>query len=404
LQVTQVNSDWNATSGVAEILNKPTIPSITGLVAKSDYTPAHSLLVQQNGTGSPTSVAIGNNEILGRLSGGGSNIEGLSKTQVKTLLDLSGTNTGDNATNTTSNAYADSKVADSITNGVTTIAPSQNAVFDALALKQNVLTNPITGTGANGQVAFFNGTTTQAGDNGLFWDNTNKRLGIGTTSPGARLDVRAQGALSTDIAFRVRNSADTANLISVAGNGNVGIGTNAPLGRLDVSAGLATQTAGDLLVDTANNIVYIGKLDSASGNTNLIFRNRLGGVKAKWTNAGAGSILFGDFTNGYGVGIQQAGITTETTLPGNSLFHVNKGILGGVVASFINGSVLVGTSTDVASSQLTIDSTTKGFLPPRMTNAQRLAIASPAIGLMVYCTDMVEGLYVNKSTGWQFII
>lgn len=31
------------------------------------------------------------------------------------------------------------KVADSITDGVTTIAPSQNAVFDALALKQNAL-------------------------------------------------------------------------------------------------------------------------------------------------------------------------------------------------------------------------------------------------------------------------
>jgi hypothetical protein len=28
----QVNSDWNATSGVAEILNKPTIPSVTGFV------------------------------------------------------------------------------------------------------------------------------------------------------------------------------------------------------------------------------------------------------------------------------------------------------------------------------------------------------------------------------------
>jgi len=132
-----VNADWNATSGDAEILNKPTIPSITGLVAKSDYTPAHSLLVQQNGTGSPTSVAIGTNEILGRLSGGGSNIEGLSTTQVKTLLDLSGTNTGDNATNTTSNAYADAKVTDAIVDGVTTVAPSQNAVFDALALKQN---------------------------------------------------------------------------------------------------------------------------------------------------------------------------------------------------------------------------------------------------------------------------
>lgn len=33
--------------------------------------------------------------------------------------------------------YASAKVADSITDGVTTIAPSQNAVFDALALKQN---------------------------------------------------------------------------------------------------------------------------------------------------------------------------------------------------------------------------------------------------------------------------
>jgi hypothetical protein len=46
-------------------------------------------------------------------------------------------------------------------------------------------------------------------------------LGIGTYTAGARLDVKAQGALSTDIAFRVRNSADTDNLIDVAGNGLV---------------------------------------------------------------------------------------------------------------------------------------------------------------------------------------
>lgn len=44
-------------------------------------------------------------------------------------------------------------------------------------------------------------------------------LGIGTSLPGARLDVRAQGALSTDIAFRVRNSADTQNIIEVRGDG-----------------------------------------------------------------------------------------------------------------------------------------------------------------------------------------
>ncbi len=45
-------------------------------------------------------------------------------------------------------------------------------------------------------------------------------LGIGTgASIGARLDVRAQGVLSTDIAFRVRNSGDTANLFQVNGDG-----------------------------------------------------------------------------------------------------------------------------------------------------------------------------------------
>jgi hypothetical protein len=68
-------------------------------------------------------------------------------------------------------------------------------------------------------------------------------------------------------------------------------------------------------------------------------------------------------------------------------------------------SLAVGTfAPAVASAQMEIVSTTRGFLPPRMTNAQRLAIASPAVGLIVYCTDSVEGLYINKSTGWTFII
>jgi hypothetical protein len=81
-----VKADWNATSGDAEILNKPTIPDPSDFVSKSDYTPAHSLLVQQSGTGSPTAVSIGNDEILGRKSGGGSNIEGLSVSEVKSIL------------------------------------------------------------------------------------------------------------------------------------------------------------------------------------------------------------------------------------------------------------------------------------------------------------------------------
>lgn len=49
---------------------------------------------------------------------------------------LSGTNTGDNATNTTSNAYADGKVENNLT-ASTTVAPSKTAVNTALDAKYN---------------------------------------------------------------------------------------------------------------------------------------------------------------------------------------------------------------------------------------------------------------------------
>lgn len=63
----------------------------------------------------------------------------ITDAQQTVLGNTSGSNSGDNATNTTSNSYADSKVEDALVNGVTTKAPSQNIVFDALALKQDSL-------------------------------------------------------------------------------------------------------------------------------------------------------------------------------------------------------------------------------------------------------------------------
>jgi hypothetical protein len=70
---------------------------------------------------------------------------------------------------------------------------------------------------------FFQGTGNVVQQDAAFnWDNTNKRLGVGATPASTvRLDVRAQGALSTDIAFRVRNSADSADTFSIRGNGDM---------------------------------------------------------------------------------------------------------------------------------------------------------------------------------------
>lgn len=48
-------------------------------------------------------------------------------------------------------------------------------------------------------------------------------------------------------------------------------------------------------------------------------------------------------------------------------------------------------STAEASAIVQADSTSQGFLPPRMTSAQRDAIVAPATGLMIFNTD--EGTY-----------
>jgi hypothetical protein len=60
-----------------------------------------------------------------------------------------------------------------------------------------------------------------------------------------------------------------------------------------------------------------------------------------------------------------------------------------------------GTSPD-ASAMLDVKSTSKGLLIPRLTTAQRLAIGSPAEGLMVYDTDL-GGYCYRRSGAWKIL-
>ncbi len=69
------------------------------------------------------------------------------------------------------------------------------------------------------------------------------------------------------------------------------------------------------------------------------------------------------------------------------------------VASLINAqSVGIGTASPNSSAMLDISSTNSGLLVPRMTAAQRAAIAAPANGLMVYDTDAGSFYYYNGSS------
>jgi len=63
-------------------------------------------------------------------------------------------------------------------------------------------------------------------------------------------------------------------------------------------------------------------------------------------------------------------------------------LLLSVLISFtMFGQVGIGTTTPNPSAKLDITSTTQGLLPPRMTYIQKMAIASPAQGLIIYCTN-----------------
>ena len=94
-------------------------------------------------------------------------------------------------------------------------------------------------TGSYNTIIGMNGTSFPSGfvqnvvisDGGgavALWKNSSHFVGFGyapaTDTLGAKVDIKAQGALSTDLAFRVRNSSNTANLARINGNGSFSFG------------------------------------------------------------------------------------------------------------------------------------------------------------------------------------
>ena len=67
------------------------------------------------------------------------------------------------------------------------------------------------------------------------------------------------------------------------------------------------------------------------------------------------------------------------------------------------GSVGIGTVSPSASALLEMQSTNKGILIPRMTAAQRNAIATPSTGLLIYQTNSTPGFYFYNGLAWAQI-
>jgi hypothetical protein len=192
-------------------------------------------------------------------------------------------------------------------------------------------------------------------------------VGVGLTgSISPRLQVRGSGTTSATTALRVENTNASASLV-VLDNGFVGINTGSAAFNLDVNG--SGRFVGNI---TAATIGF------ANNSRTITFSDVNSGLQYQ----GFGGHRFTAYN------ISSSSYVEMITLVGNQA----------------NLRVGINSTSPNASAILDVASTSSGFLPPRMTNAQRVAISTPAVGLMVYCTDATEGLYIYKSTGWTFIV
>jgi hypothetical protein len=227
----------------------------------------------------------------------------------------------------------------------------------------------------SGSVLFSDGSTIAQDNTNFFWDNSNKRLGIGTTTPANTLDVvrGTAGAMG-------RGTYESASF-SYNGDMKLGLYTSAAAG-----AGGAS-----LIFGTTNILagaIYPG-FELQFGPSATLASNYMRFNSVGRNSSGAVTSSVADILN-----IFQAGnITIGTATNSGYKLDVNG-------TTRIQNKLSVGTPS-AASALMEITSTTLGFLTPRMTNAQRTAIATPATGLIAYSTDSTEGMYVKLSGAWQ---
>jgi hypothetical protein len=116
-------------------------------------------------------------------------------------------------------------VADSFfVTGFTTRGRTKQIIDSLGAAKQNVLTNPITGSLTSGRIPFATGTTTLGDNSGLTWNNTSQTFAIASPTDGATAPLTINAARNGGYAFTYLNSTSNqvdARIINVLGsNGN----------------------------------------------------------------------------------------------------------------------------------------------------------------------------------------
>jgi hypothetical protein len=286
-------------------------------------------------------------------------------------------------------------------------------------------------SGTVGRVLFEGtGNVVQESAN-LFWDNTNGRLGIGTSSPTQALNVSGFSVLTTSkttatpilaVTNTTSSSPNSNNFDCFApnmpnasvlgvfyGGKNLSSRNNFGFNWNHVSDGSTGNSVSFEMVSVANIIRAwaTGNVGLNTGtdagfkldvNGTSVFRGTLGlisttAIQLAVTTNGNTRIL----SNNNDIILNAGSSTIEHSF---GTYSIRKRMLTTYGDANANAGVAIGVDAiNVASAILSAESTTKGFLPPRMTTTQKNAIASPATGLLVYDTTL-NLISVYNGTTW----
>ncbi|MFY7885178.1 MAG: hypothetical protein ACOVOV_10090, partial [Dolichospermum sp.] len=207
----------------------------------------------------------------------------------------------------------------------------------------------------------------------------------------------------------------TGNVIFGSTSGNVLIGTTTDAGyKLDVN-GTARIQGNTTITGSATNSLLVKGSGTTSSTNAFVVQNSAGSTFLTITDDGV--FKWGVNNNSFwlnsGTTFFNANGTTSYFQPSSAgfrFYNVQTGIFGysgnTIAQSYfklIADTFVLGINSTINNSaQVQFDSTTKGFLQPRMTNGQVLAISTPATGLQAYDTTNNKNLLYN-GTAWQNI-
>ena len=241
-------------------------------------------------------------------------------------------------------------------------------------------------------------------------------IGINTTTDaGYKLDVNGTARVSGNAHF------GTGVAVTVGTDQVISMRSSTTTARFYLqNSGTGTNSLSGVSFDLSNSIFEITNRQS-SGTTAFVTNGA-----ERMRVASTGNVLINTTTDaGYKLDVNGTAIfRSNITLNSNALYigtnsamqlytansdiYIDNGntsrkiifnLAGSGQFQFNNGNVLVGTTSNIVSSKLTIESTTQGFLPPRMTTTQKNAIATPATGLMVYDTTLNRPCFYD-GTSW----